>query len=145
METHQIQARVTSDLGKQPLLVLGEEEELRQAIGNLIDNALKYTPADGEVQVSTGITDDKVHIEVRDSGIGIGTEHLERIFERFYRVDKARSREVGGTGLGLSIVKHVCINHGGDITVKSEEGAGSGFRMQIPRVPSKKIHTAPQS
>ncbi|MAW75910.1 MAG: hypothetical protein CMJ95_00775 [Planctomycetes bacterium] len=145
LETHQIQARVTSDLGKQPLLVLGEEEELRQAIGNLIDNALKYTPADGEVQVSTGITDDKVHIEVRDSGIGIGTEHLERIFERFYRVDKARSREVGGTGLGLSIVKHVCINHGGDITVKSEEGAGSVFRMQIPLIPSKKIHAAPQN
>ncbi|MEC9477460.1 MAG: ATP-binding protein [Planctomycetota bacterium] len=145
LDNNKNQAEVSSDLGIQPLLVLGEEEELRQAIGNLIDNALKYTPADGMVQISATKSDGMVNIEVRDSGIGIAGDHQERIFERFYRVDKARSREIGGTGLGLSIVKHVCMNHGGDVLVESEEGSGSVFRMQIPLIPSEKIHSAAHS
>ncbi|MCI0480709.1 MAG: ATP-binding protein, partial [Candidatus Dadabacteria bacterium] len=105
---------------------------LEQMFINLIDNAVKYTPENGKVEVR--VTKENSHIltEISDNGIGIPKEHLPRIFERFYRVDKTRSRNLGGTGLGLSIVKHIVIMHGGRIEVHSEEGKGSKFSITLP-------------
>ena len=111
--------------------VSADEESLRQVLSNLIDNALKYTPPEGEVRVNVQREGDRVMIEVADTGIGIAREHHERLFERFYRVDKARSRELGGTGLGLSIVKHLCQAMNGEITVRSELGKGSRFQVKL--------------
>jgi signal transduction histidine kinase len=98
---------------------------------NLIDNAVKYTPEGGTIGVRVTQLDSRFRIEVFDTGIGIPKEHLPRIFERFYRVDKTRSRKLGGTGLGLSIVKHVAIIHGGKVEVESEEGKGSKFIITL--------------
>jgi len=105
---------------------------LEQALSNLLDNALKYTER-GAVEVAVGAEGDQAWIEVRDTGPGIPAEDLPRIFERFYRVDKARSREKGGTGLGLSIVKHAVQLHGGEVSVRSRVGQGSVFRLEMPR------------
>jgi two-component system phosphate regulon sensor histidine kinase PhoR len=99
---------------------------------NLIDNAVKYTPENGKIDIKVLNSDSQVLTEITDTGIGIPKEHLPRIFERFYRVDKTRSRNLGGTGLGLSIVKHIVIMHGGKIEVHSEEGKGSKFSIYIP-------------
>jgi two-component system phosphate regulon sensor histidine kinase PhoR len=99
---------------------------------NLVENALKYTPAGGHVSVSGRADDGSVLFEVADDGPGIGAEHLPRLFERFYRVDKARSRELGGTGLGLSIVKHLVESLGGVVSVRSEPGRGSQFSVRFP-------------
>ena len=115
------------------MLVLADEEAVRQIIDNLIDNAIKYTPDGGSVRVSCRLDGDAIAIEVADTGIGIPRDDLPRVFERFYRVDKARSRELGGTGLGLSIVKHLVQSIGGQITVDSRVGAGSQFTVQLPR------------
>ncbi|HKQ62490.1 MAG TPA: ATP-binding protein [Candidatus Polarisedimenticolaceae bacterium] len=115
-----------------PIPVLGDEEALRQATTNLLDNALKYTARGGRIWLRLSTTDDRAVLEVEDTGIGVSPEHLPRIFERFYRVDKARSRQLGGTGLGLSIVKHVCLVHGGDVAVESTPGKGSLFRVRLP-------------
>jgi two-component system phosphate regulon sensor histidine kinase PhoR len=114
-------------------LILADEEAVRQITDNLIDNAIKYTPADGSVRVRCFFQDDTVALEVIDTGIGIPREDLPRIFERFYRVDKARSRELGGTGLGLSIVKHLVQSIGGRIDVSSRLGSGSQFIIFFPR------------
>ena len=100
---------------------------------NLIENSAKYTPENGSVSVRASAQNGAFRIEVEDNGIGIPLEHHERIFERFYRVDKNRSREIGGTGLGLSIVKHIVIQHGGTIGVRSAEGEGSTFTVELPR------------
>ena len=100
---------------------------------NLIENSAKYTPEHGTVSVRASARNGAFRIEVEDNGIGIPPEHHERIFERFYRVDKNRSREIGGTGLGLSIVKHIVIQHGGTINLKSSEGEGSTFTVELPR------------
>jgi signal transduction histidine kinase len=109
---------------------------IRTALNNLIDNAVKYNRSGGMVKI--GIRSDKdtssTVIEVEDSGIGIPREELPRVFERFYRIDKARSRETGGTGLGLSIVKHIAELHGGMVTVTSVEGEGSTFTFAIPDI-----------
>jgi two-component system sensor histidine kinase SenX3 len=113
-------------------LVLGDATQLVSAITNLLDNALKYSEAGQAVVVSAQAGDGRVVLRVEDHGIGIPTRDLERIFERFYRVDKARSRATGGTGLGLSIVRHVAEAHGGDVTVESTEGEGSTFRLSLP-------------
>ena len=99
---------------------------------NLIDNAVKYTPENGKVGLRISNPDSGILIEIYDTGIGISKEQLPRIFERFYRVDKTRSRNLGGTGLGLSIVKHIVIMHGGRIDVQSEEGKGSRFSITLP-------------
>ncbi|MXW22493.1 MAG: PAS domain-containing protein [Candidatus Dadabacteria bacterium] len=99
---------------------------------NLVENSAKYTPADGSVSVRASAQNGSLRIEIEDSGIGIPPEHHERIFERFYRVDKNRSREIGGTGLGLSIVKHIVIQHGGTIALRSTEGEGSTFTVELP-------------
>jgi two-component system phosphate regulon sensor histidine kinase PhoR len=105
---------------------------LEQALVNLIDNAVKYSPPASVVSVVARSEDDCLAIEVKDQGIGIPARDLPRVFERFYRVDKARSRELGGTGLGLAIVRHVAMAHGGSVSVESWEGEGSTFRMRIP-------------
>ena len=112
----------------------GNELRLKQVIINLVDNAIKYTPAGGAVRVRTAAGPrGSALVEVSDNGVGIPPEHLPRIFERFYRVDKARSRERGGTGLGLAIVRHIADLHGGRATLASEPGRGSTFRIEIPR------------
>ncbi len=112
--------------------LVGDRRQLVSAVANLLDNAVKYS-ADGDA-VTVGATTDGqwVDIVVADRGMGIGQQHLERIFERFYRVDRARSRDTGGTGLGLAIVRHVAVNHGGEIFVQSEEGQGSTFTLRVP-------------
>jgi two-component system phosphate regulon sensor histidine kinase PhoR len=112
--------------------VWGDEESLRQILDNLADNAVKYTPSGGRVSLALERRAERVLIEVRDTGIGIEPRDQERIFERFYRVDKARSRELGGTGLGLSIVRHLALSLGGDIGLESQPGAGSCFRVALP-------------
>jgi len=115
--------------------IMGDAEYLHRALFNLIDNAVKYTRDGGEIRLSTATSDGVVTIEVSDNGIGIPLEDQPRIFERFYRVDRSRSREMGGTGLGLSIVKHVVQSHGGTIDVESALGEGSRFSMRLPISP----------
>lgn len=112
--------------------VVGDRTHLIMAFHNLIENAINYSPDKTRVAVNTIFTDKIVEIVVIDQGVGITDADQERIFERFYRVDPARSRETGGTGLGLSIVKHVIGNHGGDISVWSSEGVGSTFTIRLP-------------
>ena len=114
-------------------LVMADEEAVRQIADNLIDNAIKYTHENGSVSVGCRIQKDLVVVEVADTGIGIPRDDLPRIFERFYRVDKARSREFGGTGLGLSIVKHLVQSIGGKLEVTSRLGSGSKFTVLFPR------------
>jgi two-component system, OmpR family, sensor histidine kinase SenX3 len=114
------------------LVVIGDQSQLVSAVTNLLDNAVKYSEPGEPVEVDAAVVDRSVCISVRDHGVGIPARDLERIFERFYRVDRARSRETGGTGLGLSIVRHVAQVHGGDVTVESIEGEGSTFRLRVP-------------
>jgi two-component system phosphate regulon sensor histidine kinase PhoR len=118
-----------------PVTVTGEPESLRELADNLVGNAVKYTPAGGKVNVTLRAENGWAILDVEDTGIGIAPGDQSRIFERFYRVDKARSRELGGTGLGLSIVKHVALSHGGSVSLKSTLGEGSDFRVLIPLVP----------
>ena len=113
-------------------IVNGDRDQVTMAIHNLIENAINYSPDATRVAIAVTEADGICEISVSDQGIGIPEKDLERIFERFYRVDAARSRITGGTGLGLSIVKHVVTNHGGDISVWSVEGAGSTFTIRLP-------------
>lgn len=110
----------------------GNEGWFKQMVVNLVDNAIKYTNEDGEIRVNISHVEDEIRLSVKDNGVGISEEHLERLFERFYRVDKARSRSIGGTGLGLAIVKHVVISFGGSIDVLSEYGKGTEFVVRLP-------------
>ncbi len=110
----------------------GDPDYLERAVANLVDNAVKYTPEGGTIRVAAARRDDGIVIEVRDTGLGIPPEDLPRIFERFYRVDKSRSREMGGTGLGLAIVKHIVQAHGGTVEAESAPGQGSCFRITLP-------------
>ncbi|MDN5750535.1 MAG: ATP-binding protein, partial [Pseudonocardia sp.] len=114
------------------LEVEGDRTLLVTALSNLIENAVAYSPAEASVSVSRRRTGDWVEISVTDRGIGIAPEHQARVFERFFRVDPARSRATGGTGLGLAIVKHVLANHGGEVRLWSSPGTGSTFTMRIP-------------
>jgi two-component system phosphate regulon sensor histidine kinase PhoR len=110
-----------------------DRDRLAQILINLVDNAVKYTPAAGRVRVGArAVGADMVEVEVADTGVGIPRADLPRITERFYRVDKARSRELGGTGLGLAIVKHLVIAHGGELTIDSEPGQGTTVRFSLP-------------
>jgi two-component system sensor histidine kinase SenX3 len=117
------------------LQVVGERRQLVSAVTNLLDNAVKYSEPGSSVDVAARTDGRWVDVTVRDRGIGIPRRDLERIFERFYRVDRARSRETGGTGLGLAIVRHVASNHRGEIRVESREGVGSTFTLRIPAGP----------
>jgi signal transduction histidine kinase len=113
-------------------LVLADEAALRRAIDILLDNAFKYTPSPGTVHLSAEPQNDKVVITVRDTGVGIAAEEQSKVFERFYRVDKARSRDMGGAGLGLAIAQWIVQQHGGKIEVESSLGKGSIFRVELP-------------
>jgi two-component system sensor histidine kinase SenX3 len=114
------------------LAVVGDRRQLVSAVHNLVDNAIKYSENDSSVHVVVRQGDGVIEIDVADHGIGIPSRDLERIFERFYRVDRARSRDTGGTGLGLAIVRHVAGNHGGEVLVTSREGQGSTFTLRLP-------------
>ena len=116
--------------------VRADEEAVRQILDNLIDNAVKYTAPGGRVEILCRAAEDRVLLQVADTGVGIPREDLPRIFERFYRVDKARSRELGGTGLGLSIVKHLVGTLGGRVGVESHPGTGSTFWVSLPQLPT---------
>jgi len=120
--------------GEKRLTVWGEESMLVTAVHNLIANAIQYSAPPSRVGIGISGTDDTVEIAVTDQGIGIPDDELDRVFERFFRIDQARSRSTGGTGLGLSIVKHVVQNHGGEIRVWSQPGRGSTFTIRLPRV-----------
>jgi two-component system sensor histidine kinase SenX3 len=115
-------------------LINGDHFQLVSAVSNLVDNAVKYSDKDDLVTVSLTTVDGSVEVQVADQGIGIPMASLDRIFERFYRVDRARSRGTGGTGLGLSIVRHVVTNHGGEVNVRSREGEGSTFILRFPSI-----------
>jgi len=129
--------RILLDVRTEPgLSVLGEDDQLVTAVRNLVDNAVAYSPPGTRVSISVRRRGATAEISVSDQGIGIPASDLERIFERFYRVDPARSRETGGTGLGLSIVKHVVANHGGEVSVWSREGIGSTSTIRLPLLPA---------
>ncbi|ABL83542.1 MULTISPECIES: ATP-binding protein [unclassified Nocardioides] len=127
--------------GVSHLQVFGSEEQVTAAVANLVANAVSYSESDATVLVSTKADDDMVEISVVDQGIGIPPGEMDRIFERFYRVDPARHRSTGGTGLGLSIVKHVAATHGGEVRVWSVEGQGSTFTLTLPRHVSARSNT----
>jgi two-component system phosphate regulon sensor histidine kinase PhoR len=126
------------DLPSRPVVVSGEEESLRQAFSNLIDNAIKYSEEGGPVWIRLRQEGWQAVFEVEDRGVGIEEQHHQRIFERFYRVDKARSRDLGGTGLGLAIVKNVAQAFGGEVSVESRPAEGSVFRMKLPLAVSER-------
>jgi len=115
-----------------PAIIYGDRNQVNMAIHNLIENAINYSPDSTRVAITLKVADAIAEVAVSDQGIGIPEKELERIFERFYRVDPARSRLTGGTGLGLSIVKHIATNHGGDVSLWSVEGAGSTFTIRFP-------------
>jgi two-component system, OmpR family, phosphate regulon sensor histidine kinase PhoR len=114
-------------------LVEVDPDRISQVMINLISNAITYTPQGGSIQVSIETKTDRYTVHVKDTGIGIPPADIPRLFERFYRVDKTRSRRSGGTGLGLAIVKHIIEGHGGTVHVESEVGKGSDFSFSIPR------------
>jgi two-component system phosphate regulon sensor histidine kinase PhoR len=120
-----------SGLPDTPVTIEGDAEAMRELVDNLVSNAIKYTPSGGRVDVKLSTENGSAVLEVADTGIGIPPEEQSRVFERFYRVDKARSRQLGGTGLGLSIVKHVALAHGGSVSLKSASGRGSTFRVRL--------------
>ena len=125
--------KITVEIGEiEDATVNGDRDQLIMAVLNLVENAINYSPENTKVSVVVKVKEELLEISVTDQGIGIAEGELARVFERFYRVDPARSRMTGGTGLGLSIVKHVALNHGGDIKVWSKEGVGSTFTLQLP-------------
>jgi len=125
--------KITVEIGEiEDAAVIGDRDQLIMAVLNLVENAINYSPENTKVSVVVKVKEELLEISVTDQGIGIAEGELARVFERFYRVDPARSRMTGGTGLGLSIVKHVALNHGGDIKVWSKEGVGSTFTLQLP-------------
>jgi two-component system phosphate regulon sensor histidine kinase PhoR len=128
------------NLAPNPVLVMGDREAMIQVLDNLLTNAIKYTPEGGLLTITFSQKSPWAQIDVEDTGIGIPEEHLARIFERFYRVDKARSREMGGTGLGLSIVKHLVSGMGGEVTVTSTVGVGSIFSIRLRLSVPQSVH-----
>jgi two-component system phosphate regulon sensor histidine kinase PhoR len=131
--------------GTKGVWVEGDRARLKQVVVNLLDNAIKYTPEGGAVRLAVGAEDSQATLEVADNGTGIPPEMVPRVFDRFFRVDRARSRERGGAGLGLSIVKSICTAHHGNVQVTSEPGRGSRFRVELPLVsaPSGNLQQKP--
>jgi len=126
---------ITFGEASQHLVVMGDRRQLVSALFNLLENSVKYSDEGSTVDVRSRIDGELVELSVTDHGIGIPERDLERVFERFYRVDRARGRDTGGTGLGLAIVRHVATNHGGDVRVESHEGTGSTFTLRLPAGP----------
>jgi heavy metal sensor kinase len=124
--------QLSTEIQEQSAMVMGDEALLRRLLDILIDNALKYTPSPGSVGIAVEVREDVAAITVQDSGVGIAPEDQARIFERFYRVDKARNRSHGGVGLGLAIAQRIVVQHGGSISVESGPGNGSRFRVGLP-------------
>ena len=141
------QREITIDVVEPPrrLGVLGDRRQLVSAVFNLLDNAIKYSSPGSTVTLSAATDGTNVQLCVADRGIGIPRRDLERVFERFYRVDRARSRETGGTGLGLAIVRHVASNHGGEVTVDSREGEGTTFTLVLPAGPGPVAVSTPEA
>jgi two-component system phosphate regulon sensor histidine kinase PhoR len=134
------QHQVLLDIGD-AAMVMGSRDELASAFGNLVSNAIRYTPAGGTITLTWRVTPDGAGVfSVTDTGIGIGPEHLPRLTERFYRVDRSRSRATGGTGLGLAIVKHVLLRHQAELEIASQTGKGSTFSV---RLPARRVQCAP--
>jgi two-component system sensor histidine kinase SenX3 len=127
----------------EPLVVAGSERDLRLLVRNLVENALQYTGTGGRIEVDVRREDGSAVLRVSDTGIGIPSRERDRVFERFYRVDRARSRDTGGTGLGLAIVKHVAENHRGTITLDTELGKGSTFTVRLPLSPADRTSHRP--
>lgn len=124
--------KIVKELPIEELVVVGDNRQIVSAISNLIENAVKYSENGKTITVEVALVGPMVNVSITDEGIGIAAEHLDRIFERFYRVDQARSRETGGTGLGLAIVRHVATNHGGEVNIRSTEGEGTTFVLSLP-------------
>ena len=118
---------------------------LKQIVVNLVDNAIKYTPEGGSILVSSFAIDGKVVLEVADTGLGVPSDASAHIFDRFYRVDKGRSRQLGGAGLGLAIVKSICTAYGGTIGLRQPDGPGIVFRVELPLHPSPNGERVPRS
>jgi len=131
----QLKVQVELDEPYPPVAVLGDRRQLTSAIYNLLENGVKFSQENSEVRCTGRVVGEEVLIEVSDHGVGIPARDLERIFERFYRVDQGRSRQTGGTGLGLAIVRHVAANHRGSVQVESREGEGSTFTVRLPLQP----------
>jgi len=126
--------------GPKGAMVYGSDSQVATAVTNLVENAIAYSGADTKVSLTLRQNDDWVEIDVADQGIGIAPHDVDRIFERFYRADQARSRSTGGTGLGLAIVKHIATNHGGRVAVTSTVGGGSTFTLRLPaRTPEARL------
>lgn len=123
---------IVKDVPEGPVKVAGDMRQLVSAVANLVENAVKYSGAESTVTVLLQDDSHTCRVTVADNGIGIAPEHLDRVFERFYRADPGRARETGGTGLGLAIVRHIATNHGGEVTVTSTEGEGTSFTLSIP-------------
>jgi two-component system phosphate regulon sensor histidine kinase PhoR len=126
---------------------VGSEAELLSAFGNLVSNAVRYTPASGKVSIVWRDSEDGATLSVEDTGVGIPEEHIPRLTERFYRVDRSRSRETGGTGLGLAIVKHAVMRHQATLDIASEPGRGSRFTVRFPTqrtVPATQPEASPR-
>jgi signal transduction histidine kinase len=131
---HAVEVGLEVELVADPVTVPGSAKDLSLLVGNLLENAVRYTPAGGRVRLEVAAENGRAVLTISDTGIGIPRRDLPRIFERFYRVDRARSRATGGTGLGLSIARHVAERHGGEIEADSELGRGSTFRVTLPSV-----------
>jgi two-component system sensor histidine kinase SenX3 len=129
--------------GRVDAMVYGDQDLLVTALRNLIDNAIRYSPENTRVGIGVRAKAGLISISVTDQGDGLSPEDQERVFERFYRVDAARSRQTGGTGLGLSIVKHVISNHGGEVTLWSQPGQGSTFTIRLPEMEGQDDGDAP--
>ncbi|GAH07609.1 unnamed protein product, partial [marine sediment metagenome] len=132
-------------VGTRGLTVFGNDSQFATALGNLVENAVAYSHEHSAVVVSALAEGDRIDISVSDQGIGIGPGDLDRVFERFYRADQARSRSTGGTGLGLAIVKHIATNHGGRVDVRSRLGGGSTFTLRLPARPPEAMLPLPAS
>lgn len=132
-------------VGTKGLKIFGSDKQFATAVGNLVENAVAYSPEGSAVIIGALAEGDRIDISVSDQGIGIAPQDLDRVFERFYRADQARSRETGGTGLGLAIVKHIATNHGGRVGVRSRLGEGSTFTLSLPARPPEAMPPLPAS